>query len=114
MLQRFASQGLTIKRILPDVLALPVSDHNSSAALIGEQWLIRHSETEGAVVDSAWLDLYLSSYLQNHAEKEKAVNGIHGLMIQVELRKYKYLIFALQDVIPRQIRIAQHDKVRVL
>lgn len=47
-------------------------------------------------------------------EKEKAVNGIHGLMIQVELRKYKYLIFALQDVIPRQIRIAQHDKVRVL
>ncbi|KIT46027.1 hypothetical protein H337_08535 [Vibrio parahaemolyticus EN9701121] len=28
-------------------------------------------------------------------EKEKAVNGIHGLMIQVELRKYKYLIFAL-------------------
>lgn len=66
VLQRFASQGLTIKRILPDVLALPVSDDNSSAALIGEQWLIRHSETEGAVVDSAWLGLYLSSYLQNH------------------------------------------------
>ncbi|EDM56251.1 general secretion pathway protein L [Vibrio parahaemolyticus AQ3810] len=57
VLQRFASQGLTIKRILPDVLALPVSDDNSSAALIGEQWLIRHSETEGAVVDSAWLEL---------------------------------------------------------
>ncbi|MDF4356480.1 type II secretion system protein GspL, partial [Vibrio parahaemolyticus] len=31
VLQRFASQGLTIKRILPDVLALPVSDDNSSA-----------------------------------------------------------------------------------
>ncbi len=63
-----------------------------------------------------WLLVYGRSNIVKaaHAEKEKAVNGIHGLMIQVELRKYKYLIFALQDVIPRQIRIAQNDKVRVL
>nr|WP_319535940.1 type II secretion system protein GspL [uncultured Vibrio sp.] len=65
VLQRFLSQGMTIKRILPDVLALPVKE-NSSAALMGEQWLIRHSQTEGAVVDVSWLDLYLSSYLQSH------------------------------------------------
>ncbi|ANQ20308.1 type II secretion system protein GspL [Vibrio natriegens] len=65
VLQRFLSQGMTIKRVLPDVLALPVNE-NSSAALMGDQWLIRHSQTEGAVVDVSWLDLYLSSYLQNH------------------------------------------------
>ncbi len=65
VLQRFSSQGMTIKRVLPDVLALPVNE-NSSAALMGEQWLIRHSQTEGAVVDVSWLDLYLSSYLQSH------------------------------------------------
>ncbi|MEF1308713.1 type II secretion system protein GspL [Vibrio mytili] len=65
VLQRFSSQGMTINRLLPDVLALPVGD-NSSAAAMGAQWLIRHSQTEGAVVDISWLDLYLSSYLQNH------------------------------------------------
>ncbi|EGQ7841263.1 type II secretion system protein GspL [Vibrio alginolyticus] len=66
VLQRFSSQGIAIKRILPDVLALPVRGDHSCAAMIGEQWLIRHSATEGAVVDASWLDLYLSSYLQNH------------------------------------------------
>ncbi len=65
VLQRFSSQGMLIKRILPDVLALPVND-NSSAAAINNQWLIRHSQTEGAVVDASWLDLYLTSYLQSH------------------------------------------------
>ncbi len=50
---------------MPDVLALPNNEHSSAAAL-GNQWLIRHSVTEGAVVDSSWLDLYLSSYLHNH------------------------------------------------
>ncbi|MGR5159197.1 type II secretion system protein GspL [Vibrio owensii] len=66
ILQRFASQGLVIKRMLPDVLAMPVDAEASSAALLGEQWLIRHSQTQGAVVDASWLDLYLSAYLQSH------------------------------------------------
>lgn len=67
VLQRFSAQGMIIKRLLPDVLALPFNEH-SSAAAIGEQWLIRHSQAEGAVVDVSWLDLYLSSYLQNHED----------------------------------------------
>ncbi|MET2847515.1 type II secretion system protein GspL [Vibrio owensii] len=66
ILQRFASQGLVIKRMLPDVLAMPVDAEASSAALLGEQWLIRHSQTQGAAVDASWLDLYLSAYLQSH------------------------------------------------
>nr|WP_272491947.1 type II secretion system protein GspL [Vibrio sp. MMH1-50] len=66
ILQRFSSQGLVIKRMLPDVLAMPANDENSSAAMLGEQWLIRHSDTQGAVVDASWLDLYLSAYLQSH------------------------------------------------
>lgn len=66
ILQRFANQGLVIKRMLPDVLAMPVDAEASSAALLGEQWLIRHSQTQGAVVDASWLDLYLSAYLQSH------------------------------------------------
>lgn len=66
ILQRFASQGLVIKRMLPDVLAMPVDVEASSAALLGDQWLIRHSQTQGAAVDASWLDLYLSAYLQSH------------------------------------------------
>ncbi|EKM21714.1 type II secretion system protein GspL [Vibrio sp. HENC-03] len=66
ILQRFASQGLVIKRMLPDVLAMPVDAEASSAALLGEQWLIRHSQTQGAAVDASWLDLYLSAYSQSH------------------------------------------------
>ncbi|WP_061007889.1 type II secretion system protein GspL [Vibrio sp. CUB2] len=66
ILQRFSSQGLVIKRMLPDVLAMPVDEESSSAVQLGEQWLIRHSQNQGAVVDASWLDLYLSSYLQSH------------------------------------------------
>ncbi|AUI85038.1 type II secretion system protein GspL [Vibrio azureus] len=64
ILQRFASQDLSIKRMLPDVLALPTQDGSSSAVLLGDQWLMRHSTTQGVVVDAAWLDLYLSAYIQ--------------------------------------------------
>ncbi len=67
VLQRFSAQGMPIKRLLPDVLALPVSEHSSAAAL-GSQWLIRHSQSEGVVVDASWLDLYLSSYRQSHQD----------------------------------------------
>ncbi|BBM65949.1 type II secretion system protein L [Vibrio alfacsensis] len=68
ILQRFSTQGIVIKRILPDVLALPCEEDSSTAVLLGEQWLIRHSQTQGAVVDSSWLDLYLSAYRQNKPE----------------------------------------------
>ncbi|YCO03538.1 type II secretion system protein GspL [Vibrio sp. VNB-15] len=66
ILQRFSSQGIVIKRILPDVMALPVQEEHSSAVALGEQWLIRHSHTQGAVVDASWLDLYLSAYSQEN------------------------------------------------
>ncbi|GEM75862.1 type II secretion system protein GspL [Vibrio sagamiensis] len=65
ILQRFTSQKLSIKRVLPDVLALPTQEGSSSAVLLGDQWLLRHSATQGAVVDTAWLDLYLSAYMQH-------------------------------------------------
>ncbi len=67
VLQRFSAQGMHVKRLLPDVLALPFNEHSSAAAM-GNQWLIRHSQFEGAVVDASWLDLYLSSYLQSHQD----------------------------------------------
>ncbi|MGR5133264.1 type II secretion system protein GspL [Vibrio alfacsensis] len=66
ILKRFSSQGLTIKRLLPDVLALPAANESSTAVSIGDQWLIRHTHTQGVAVDASWLDLYLSAYLQSN------------------------------------------------
>ncbi|MDF2153988.1 type II secretion system protein GspL [Vibrio sp. CAU 1672] len=66
ILHRFAAQGLIVKRVLPDVLAMPQSDDASTAAQLGEHWLLRHGEFLGVAVDSAWLDLYLTAYQQSH------------------------------------------------
>lgn len=60
-LEAFRAQGLEVKRVLPDVLALPLDENGSSAAQLGEQWLFRHSAFQGSAVDQSWMPLYLDA-----------------------------------------------------
>lgn len=66
MLDAFRAQGLDVKRVLPDSLALPLDDEGSSAAQLGEQWLFRHSAFQGSAVDQTWMPLYLDALANEH------------------------------------------------
>ncbi len=59
ILKTFRDQGIEIKKILPDTLALPLEENGSSAVLLGEQWLMRDSEFAGVAVDASWLPLFM-------------------------------------------------------
>ncbi|HDY7886760.1 TPA: type II secretion system protein GspL [Vibrio vulnificus] len=61
MLDAFRAQGLDVKRVLPDSLALPLDDEGISAAQLGEQWLFRHSACQGSAVDDSWMPVYLNA-----------------------------------------------------
>ncbi|MGB2078499.1 MAG: type II secretion system protein GspL [Vibrio sp.] len=60
-LDDFKQLGMSVSRVLPDVLALPYQENHVTAFHYQAQWLFRQGETKGASVDSDWLDLFLNS-----------------------------------------------------
>ncbi len=54
--------GLSLKQLLPDVLALPRADEGWSAVKLGDQWLFRQSEYAGMQVEEAWLNVLLAGF----------------------------------------------------
>lgn len=46
-LSLFKSHGITLKKVLPDCLALPLKDNHISAMQIDQQWLLRKSDVKG-------------------------------------------------------------------
>ncbi|WP_428775594.1 type II secretion system protein GspL [Vibrio sp.] len=53
--------GIEIKRVLPDVLALPLNPEGLSAVEIAGQWLIRKGEYSGISVDHDWFAMLAAS-----------------------------------------------------
>ncbi|MGF1772318.1 type II secretion system protein GspL [Vibrio maritimus] len=60
VIDRFAEQGIEIKKVIPDVLALPQTEHVSAIHLDG-QWLFRTGNQSGLVVDEDWMDAVIDS-----------------------------------------------------
>ncbi|MDQ9159061.1 type II secretion system protein GspL [Citrobacter portucalensis] len=52
--------GVRNARLLPDVLMLPLVAEGWSAVRFADQWLFRRDRYAGMVVESSWLDLFLS------------------------------------------------------
>ncbi len=59
-LNALTSAGMDVKRVVPDVLALPVQE-GLTALQIGNEWLVRKGECQGICVDENWLDLFSRS-----------------------------------------------------
>lgn len=57
----FQSHGMTLKKVLPDCLALPLKENHISAMHINHQWLMRKSDVKGAAIDDDWLEVFLTS-----------------------------------------------------
>ncbi|UJF19449.1 type II secretion system protein GspL [Vibrio sp. SS-MA-C1-2] len=62
-LEELNAVDITPSAMIPDCLALPLIDGQSSALLMDEQWLIRRSTFIGASVEGSWLGSWLSSEL---------------------------------------------------
>ncbi|PWI32968.1 type II secretion system protein GspL [Vibrio albus] len=61
LLDDFAQAGMEVKRVMPDVYALPLQEAGITALQIGSQWLMRKSAFAGIVVEQEWLSLLLDS-----------------------------------------------------
>ncbi|MDR9826376.1 type II secretion system protein GspL [Vibrio sp. FNV 38] len=53
--------GFNVKKVMPDVLALPTFEDGLSAVQLGDDWLIKKGDNLGAVVSSHWLNLMAQS-----------------------------------------------------
>ncbi|WP_217524661.1 type II secretion system protein GspL [Vibrio metschnikovii] len=69
MLEQLQALGLDVKRVVPDVLALPVHEEGLSAGQMGDQWLVRKGECSGLSVDKDWLTWFCASdWVKNQTE----------------------------------------------
>ncbi|MGL6026121.1 MAG: type II secretion system protein GspL [Vibrio sp.] len=59
-LEQLSECGLSVQRVLPDVLAVPRVDAGLSALQLGDEWLVRKSDTQGMALDAQWLSLLAS------------------------------------------------------
>ncbi|MGO1295687.1 MAG: type II secretion system protein GspL [Vibrio sp.] len=57
----FDNAGIEIKRVMPDVLALPTAETPLVAAQLGEHWLVRKGLWSGMVMAADWLPLLVES-----------------------------------------------------
>ncbi|MGR5340835.1 type II secretion system protein GspL [Vibrio astriarenae] len=53
--------GFDVKKVMPDVLALPTNDEGLSAVQLGDEWLVKKGAELGAVVPAQWLSLTAQS-----------------------------------------------------
>ncbi|PNH78758.1 type II secretion system protein GspL [Vibrio diazotrophicus] len=59
-IDELASLGMTVKRVIPDVLTVPVQQ-GLAAVQLEKEWLIRKGDSHGICVDSEWLELFSQS-----------------------------------------------------
>ncbi len=59
-LTKLVGVGMDVKRVVPDVLAVPF-ENGLGALQIGSDWLIRKDEFQGICVEDSWLELFSRS-----------------------------------------------------
>lgn len=61
--------GLTAKSIVPDCLALPLSDCQWAGLKLGEDYLLRMGETTGSCLSQEWLTMMLPRFIEREDEE---------------------------------------------
>ena len=75
LLDDFAQAGIELKRVLPDVFALPLQEEGITALQVGTQWLFRKSAFSAMVIEQDWLSLFMDS---DWCRKEEATETIYS------------------------------------
>ncbi|MDD1796170.1 type II secretion system protein GspL [Enterovibrio makurazakiensis] len=60
-LDALADAGLTVRRLIPDCLCLPLDEDAYSVAKLNDRWLVRVDETSGGMAEMLWLPVWLRS-----------------------------------------------------
>ncbi|GLO59565.1 type II secretion system protein L [Vibrio sp. MACH09] len=66
-LSDFKQAGLTVKKVIPDLFAMPLLPDGVSALQMGNTWLFRQNQFSGVAVEQQWLTHFLHS-LQSQSE----------------------------------------------
>lgn len=74
-LERFRDSGIELKRVLPDVLAMPLTEQQISALQIGDSWLFRKGSYQGMIADSQWLSVLFESDWCRQEENKLPITG---------------------------------------
>ncbi len=61
LLDDFSLAGISVRRVMPDVYALPVQAEGISALQMDTQWLFRKADYTAVVIEQQWLPLLLDS-----------------------------------------------------
>ncbi|WP_102396104.1 type II secretion system protein GspL [Enterovibrio norvegicus] len=69
-LSELSDEGMTLKRLVPDCLCLPLHDDAVSVASLNNRWLARVSDTQGGTAEPAWLPMWLKSVADSHDDNE--------------------------------------------
>ncbi|MGL4828198.1 MAG: type II secretion system protein GspL, partial [Vibrio sp.] len=68
-LEHLKACGFEVKRVLPDVLAIPRPEQGLAALQLGDEWLVRKSTTQGIAIDAQWLGLLAASDWVKHDDE---------------------------------------------
>lgn len=74
-LKRFRDAGIELKRVLPDVLAMPLIEQQISALQIGKSWLFRKGLYQGMAADTQWLNTLFESDWCKQEESKLPITG---------------------------------------
>ncbi|WP_172953220.1 type II secretion system protein GspL [Vibrio fujianensis] len=69
ILDQLASFGIVVKRVVPDVLTLPVNHDGLSALQLGSDWLIRKGNYHGISIEQDWLSWFCATEWVNGADQ---------------------------------------------
>ncbi|WCE29808.1 type II secretion system protein GspL [Vibrio sp. SCSIO 43137] len=74
-LKRFRDAGIELKRVLPDVLAMPLIEQQISALQIGKSWLFRKDLYQGMAADTQWLNTLFESDWCKQEQSKLPITG---------------------------------------
>ncbi|WED21933.1 type II secretion system protein GspL [Vibrio sp. JC009] len=75
LLDKFSKLGIEVKKVVPDVLALPVKEKAISAVQIDDTWLLRKAVYSGLVIEQEWLPQFFAS---DWRKAEESVLPVHS------------------------------------
>ena len=90
ILAEFRELGLEVKRVLPDVLALPSEEGYLSAAAFDDQWLVKKGDYLGVAVDASWLEALKNSDWVKSEDEYLPLNSHSALPEMAELDGQKW------------------------
>lgn len=80
----FEQAGIEVKKVLPDVLAMPYRDEELSALKRDDHWLFRKGLFDGVVVHKLWLQPFLLSNWCQEEDKSMAVTSYSAVAEESE------------------------------